>query len=327
MWLPFLALVVACEAHVHLIHKSYFTRPIRNAVSVSADGNYSVSGPCGGALMWGSNTYSPVVEGDNLTLVFGYNGGHQDLNLNMLGVTMVCGRINSDILLKNTTVATNNISYVNASASLTSGYDLWVIIPPIQAGVNGKFCTIAVADRRGWGGCIDVEVLAAGSPTPAPPSALSGISLTGNSTFGFGQCSYDSTNCCCMNGSITVSHIVGASTGTAQVMFATCNATVVGVTTPVMLTQTAPTLAALKGNVTVNGKLLTFQVTASGAIVMTDDSPAPMYCGFQAKSSMTPPPTMAPTMAPTMGASDSSSATSVQVATGALVSLAIAMLF
>lgn len=283
MWLSILALIVACEGHVRLIHKSYFSRPIRNAGTPAADGVLSVSGPCGGSLKWGNNTYSTVTPGQNVSLVFAYNGGHQNGTLNMLRVAMICGRPDSDVLLKNTTVAPTFSPLVNASNSSTAGYDLWVIIPQIQAGTNGQFCTISALDVRNWGGCIDVEIVDPTAPTPAPAAnALTGVSLGGSYPFGTSECVMDSPNCCCVNGGINVTHTTGATTATASFNFVDCvNGTSVATTNTVMLTQTASNLASVKGSVTLsNGKLLSFEATTTG-VLMTDDSAVPMFCGIK----------------------------------------------
>lgn len=280
MWLSVLALIVACEGHVRLIHKGNFTRPIRNAATVSADGTLSTAGPCGGVLNWGNKTFSTVTPGENVSLVFAYNGGHQDPTQNMLRVAMICGRPNSDVMLKNTTVAPTFSPLVNASASLTSGYDLWVIIPPIQNGTNGQFCTISALDVRNWGGCIDVEIVAPGAPTPAPANALTGVSLAGKYSFGDAQCVYDSPQCCCVHGQFNVSHVTGASSATGSLMLSCTNGTNVSSTNTVALTQVAPNLASLKGSTMVNNKTLTFQVTTTG-VLMTDDSAMPQFCGFR----------------------------------------------
>lgn len=317
MWLSILALIVACEGHVRLIHKSYFTRPIRNAATVSSDGTLSTSGPCGGVLTWGNKTYSTVTPGENVSLVFAYNGGHQDPKMNMLRVAMVCGRLGSDALLKNSTVAPTFSPLVNASASLTTGYDLWVIIPQIPNIPNGQFCTISALDVRNWGGCIDVEIVNAAAPTNAPANALAGVSLAGSYSFGNTECVGESPNCCCAIGQLNVTHTTGAASGTGSLLINSCNGTTVsGLTGSVSLTQTALNLGSIKGSVTLsNGKTLTFQVTATG-VISTDDSAAPMFCGVNTGAAKPNPNTPTP---------DSASAHGVFV--GFVVTVAAALFF
>jgi len=288
MWLSVVALALVCEAHVRLLHKPYFTLPIRNAPTMSADGTLSTAGPCGGVQDWGNKSYTTVTVGQNLSLVYAYNGGHQSPTLNMLRVAMVCGKQMSDVLLKNETVAPIFSPLVNASASSTLGYDLWVIIPAIPSGMNGQFCTISALDVRNWGGCVDVEIVAAGTPTPAPSNALTGINLGGLYTFGSTSCTPDSPACCCVSGTMQVTHTAGATTATATVWFGVCansNGTSNNVNTSavVQFTQPAANLASLKATVTVLTNTLTFQLTkglTSNSLIMTDDSAVPYYCGF-----------------------------------------------
>jgi len=323
-----------CEAHVRLLHKPEFTLPIRNAASVSADGTLSTAGPCGGVYNWGNKTFSTVTVGQNLTLVFGYNGGHQSPTLNMLRVAMVCGRINKDDQLKNNSanLATNACPKVNASASLTSGYYLWVVIPALQTGMNGEFCTISVLDERNWGGCVDVQVLPRpGSPTMAPveQNALIGKNVAGDYTFGSAQCEVDSPACCCVSGNMTVVHVTGATLASAIIRLSTCvytNGTSRAVDTVVtaQLNQQAITLASLKATVTVGANTLTFTISAatSNTLLMTDDSAAPGYCGvnsplFRAPGGLTP------TSAPTAGGDTN---TGAHVVSGGIAGVILASL-
>jgi len=289
MWI-LLALALACEAHVHLIHSSYFTYPIRNAPTVSADGTLSTAGPCGGVLTWGNKTYTQVTPGQNVSFTYAYNGGHQSPTLNMLRVAMNCGKPETDLDLANSTVAPTFSPLVNASTSSTLGYHLWVIIPAIPSGMNGAFCTISGLDVRNWGGCFDVEIVAASTPTPAT-NALTGLSVGGVYTFGEKQCTPDSPNCCCVSGTLQVQHITGATSATGTAELTQCNTTTNGtlhtiqLIVPVTLTQTSMSLASLKGTVTAGANSLSFLVSAgtggANTLIMTDDtSPLPYYCGL-----------------------------------------------
>lgn len=326
MWLSILALVVACEGHVQLFHKASinFTRPIRNAPSVAADGTLSTAGPCGGVLTWGNKTFSTVTPGENVSLAFAYNGGHQSATDNMLRVAMVCGRPNSDALLRNTTVAPTSSPEVNASTSKTlsaGGYDLWVIIPQIPTMTNGQFCTISVLDKRNWGGCVDVEIVNAGAPTPAPANALAGVSLTGSYSFGTTQCVTSSPGCCCLVGAVNVTHATGAATATGSLVLTSCvNGSVVTnmtTSTTITLDQTASNLASLRGSVAVGSNTLTFQATPAGAVV-TDTSSVPMYCGLQVSA-------LAPTAGP--GTPGANSASVRGLVAGAAVTMGAVLFF
>lgn len=291
------ALVALCEAHVRLIHKPYFSLNIRNAPTPSSDGTLSVAGPCGGSLTWGKSGFSNVTVGDNLTLVFAYNGGHQSATDNMLRIAMVCGRPDSDVALKNTTVATVTSPLVNASDSLTTGYDLWVVIPDIQPGTNGNMCTISALDVRNWGGCIDVMVSPAPTtPTPAGTvvNGMAGKSVAGIYQFGETQCIHDSPGCCCVTGSLNLSHVTGSGNATGQVWLTSCNHTNytgtdnISMAYPVTLTQAALTLSSMKGTLSTATNTLTFQVAAGAGgvgntLTMTDDSTTPYYCGLDSK--------------------------------------------
>jgi len=284
--------VCICEAHVRLIHKSYFSRPIRNAPSAIADGTLSTSGPCGGSLKWGNATFSQVTEGENVSLVFAYNGGHQDPILNMLRIAMVCGRPDSDAPLRNKmlSIARTTSALVNASASSTAGYDLWVVIPPTnKTQANGTFCTISALDERQWGGCIDVEVVSAPNTNPQT-NALVGKSLAGTFSFEKSDCIVDSPNCCCASGSVTVKHTAGALSATASANISPTSLCVnktfatTTLTQSVSLTQIASNLASVKGEARVANYTLGFVVEAGtpNRLLVTDDSAVPGICGFHA---------------------------------------------
>lgn len=215
----------------------------------------------------------------------------------MIRIAMVCGRPDSDIPLKTTTVANITSPLVNASDSLTTGYDLWVVIPEIQTGTNGDLCTISALDRRDWGGCIDVMVLPAPTtPTPAGTvvNGMAGKSVAGIYQFGDEQCIRDSPGCCCVTGTLNLSHVTGSGNATGEAWFKTCNHTnYTGIDNmtigfPVTLTQAAPTLSSMKGSLSTGLNTLTFQVAAGtggvgNTLTMTDDSTTPYYCGLDSK--------------------------------------------
>ena len=70
-----LLLAAPCLGHVKLYYEPA-RLPIRNALSASSDGRFSVSGPCGGANTWGANGFAELEDGQTVALRANYNGGH-----------------------------------------------------------------------------------------------------------------------------------------------------------------------------------------------------------------------------------------------------------
>lgn len=169
-------LLAVCSAHVRMFFSdSQFTleRPLRNAPSAVADGEFSVSGPCGGVTQWGGPTgdhTSFVPLGGNVTLKINYNGGHKSPD-NEFSVRFRCGTEGngpSEADMGDAdTLDASQCRVLRCPVSgqypcgapdgndFTPGYMFQCDIPTESAGGD---CTFSVLDQRNWGGCIDVSV-------------------------------------------------------------------------------------------------------------------------------------------------------------------------
>lgn len=226
-------------------------------VQASTSGAYSVAGPCGitagtASAKWGgvSGSVVPLVEGQQLSLTIGYNGGHQDA-ANAFHAAYTCGNYtvgmdvsNQEAKLKSTAVVPNRITLSNgqqtvpATQSLTSGYVLTFPVPNVPEGMNSATCIISLLDQRQWGGCIDVRISKA-APTPAASASSSTGSgetpapvvvnpllsqadtLSGIYSTQAGQCDTNvaaATNtlsgCCCLAGTLKLIHVQGSDLAT-----------------------------------------------------------------------------------------------------------------
>lgn len=157
-------------------------RPIRNAPGRQSDGVMSTSGPCGTNSAWGANGYSFAEEGDEITMVINYNGGHKSDDNVFRGV-WACDDDGSEVpqtLLEgqNDPTPVTDCTQSPCEPACTvlrcpdgetqgqrcgapDGNDFeegYVFRCTVPDGSAGKNCSMAVMDQRDWGGCYDLVV-------------------------------------------------------------------------------------------------------------------------------------------------------------------------
>ncbi len=148
--------VVRVDAHTRLLNTGY---PIRNAASATADGAYSVSGPCGGVSTYGKTGVSSVASASLITVKIAYNGGHQDA-ANAFHAALFCspdgisvGSTFNDAVLKvGATQGTfmklaNGQTSVPAADSSTAGYSLTFTMP-VNAGAAPQDCVVSLSQTK-----------------------------------------------------------------------------------------------------------------------------------------------------------------------------------
>eukprot|EP00040_Diaphanoeca_grandis_P038553 m.256740 g.256740 ORF g.256740 m.256740 type:complete len:577 (+) comp34661_c0_seq1:148-1878(+) len=179
-----------CVGHVRLINDGDVTWAIRNARAATADGAFSVAGPCGGANTFGANGMTTIIKGTEMTVKINYNGGHKSAANEFHAVykctttgptqtemkaivddTTATTGLNDlmTLTLKDGTAPTpktDKPNYIDASTgnSVTAGYSLVFDLPTEAIGM----CTISIVDQRDWGGCVDLMVTEPTAPTPPP---------------------------------------------------------------------------------------------------------------------------------------------------------------
>jgi len=191
MYLVYLLLAMGVQAHVKFFFSSDDSgtgRPVRNAPGPSLDGQLSVSGPCGGAEAWGENGSSAAQQGEAVTMMINYNGGHKSAQ-NRFRAIWACGSPTQTDMEDGATefVMTNNdgtwtdpgneCEIVNCpdftddeycpavdGNDYQPGYILRCTLPESMIGD----CTVSMIDQRDWGGCYDIKVAKAEVSTPAP---------------------------------------------------------------------------------------------------------------------------------------------------------------
>lgn len=176
------ALLISCslivQAHVSMSFaddggNDLGNRPIRNANSVSADGQFSTAGPCGGVETFGGaggTQISSADPGDVVTMKIQYNGGHKSPD-NQFTVRWACGTPGNGpteaTMLSTDPLPSNDVTVLSCPVpgqypcmapdgnDFTPGYIMSVEIPTDAANMD---CSFSMIDQRDWGGCVDIEV-------------------------------------------------------------------------------------------------------------------------------------------------------------------------
>jgi hypothetical protein len=286
----FAALASTVSGHVRLVFEPA-AMSIRNAAGESANGKYSTNGPCGGVQTFGANGINTVTAGDSVTLKIAYNGGHKS-DANAFKLAFACGRPDNDGVLRNEQTPNDlGVATVPAADSSTTGYDLTFTVPPAEAGVNGQYCTVSALDQRNWGGCVDMMIQAPGvPPTPAPgPVVLKSMEgsfelLAADSASAQSTCDADSPSCCCLGGSVTVSHTAGQEMAEADFTVAAndqCTTEIPSGTYPITLRRQSDKVNGVKGDVRVGGQDFEISVFDNGVLILTNVDDNPSICSAE----------------------------------------------
>lgn len=177
--------LVALSGHVKLNFLPGQPGPIRNANSATGDGAASVNGGCGGNAAFGANGKGIIQDGDTVTLNINYAAGHRSAQ-NVFRMAYACGDGSAASIEAATAKLTSTANACTAKAGgvtaaygpdgvaapnaiITGGYEVTCTLP-LQNVAAATPCTLALVDQRNWGGCVDVDVLAAAAALPpAPP--------------------------------------------------------------------------------------------------------------------------------------------------------------
>jgi len=225
---------LASTSHVAMRYVDGQPGPIRNAGSATGNGRGSVAGACGGNAAFGANGVGTVTDGQEVTLNINYAAGHNSPN-NRFRMAYSCAGTGQNDLANapmltaaangcTATVAGAPATYaadgVNAAdAIVQGGYSITCTLP-LQGGPQDE-CTMSLLDQRDWGGCVDVQVLAANALAPPAPPPAPIIPNTGSYPFSRAtmvDSSAATFNCCPLeSGSLEIGQVVvGAPTITGQ---------------------------------------------------------------------------------------------------------------
>ena len=253
----------ALLGHVRMLYMDGVTPgPIRNAGSATGDGRGSVAGACGGGgLAFGANGIGTVTDGQQVTLNINYAAGHASAQ-NAFRFVLACsaGTTPDAAVTQNgvegqatvLTAADNGCTATSAGAA--AAYDGQTGVAAPQAIVPGGYsvtctlpsqggaraCTMSLLDQRDWGGCVDVNMLAAGDPLPPSPPPAPIVPSTGSYPFNrenLVDSSASTFTCCPLDGGyLTVpTYAIGAPSFTATMtsVLASCCRTSADIEAPV----------------------------------------------------------------------------------------------
>jgi len=297
-----LALLVVVQAHV----RGYFdpaqtpSLGYRNADSATADGQFSTSGPCGGQQQFGKNGITQISAGTPIKLTMSYNGGHAD-PANAFRLSMVCYGQTKGTSDSTLSTATNNVASCSPgpcpmtvsdqSAKYILGFTFGASTPAGTAINDKDYCTVSMLDQRNWGTCVDFQFNAA-AVTPQPPPANLNTVVPQTGTYGHSSTgavcdkSQDGAKCCCLSGTIQLTHSVESNTGAfsgtfqlAEDLSIGCDAANLTMTTTVTNIGLIPkpgAAAVLQTGSNIQISIDPMEVSATGGIVsLVNRSPNP----------------------------------------------------
>ena len=159
--------------------------PIRNSRTAGANGQASVAGPCGGSNAYKAAGAPDVPVGSKVSLSLQYAAGHESAQ-NVFTATFRCGAPTENQMTAGTAGTT---TLTAAQCTTTQGGTAYPVPAPTGrdakvvectlptktaaelAGTGGQ-CTMSFQDQRDWGGCMDINyVAAAAAPGPATAKA------------------------------------------------------------------------------------------------------------------------------------------------------------